>query len=87
MSLFCSGKYVSIIKRNNLWKSNRDFCLKCLHLLKTKKNPCVKIKTFCGVVMLFEDTKILEFNQYQNSNKTACVIYADLESLIKLKNR
>ena len=26
-----------------------------------------------------EDTKILEFDQYQNSDKTPFIIYADLE--------
>ena len=31
--------------------------------------------------MPFEDTKILEFNQYQKSDKF--IIYADLESLIE----
>ena len=29
-----------------------------------------------------EDTKILEFNQYLNSDKAPFIIYADLESLI-----
>ena len=26
---------------------------------------------------------ILEFNQYMNSDKMSCIIYADIESLIK----
>ena len=30
-----------------------------------------------------EDTKILEFIQYQNSDKALFIIYADLESLIE----
>ena len=30
-----------------------------------------------------EDTKVLEFNQYQKSDKTLFVIHADLECLIK----
>ena len=30
-----------------------------------------------------EDTKILEFDQYQKSDKTPFIIYADLESLIE----
>ena len=30
-----------------------------------------------------EDTKILEFNQYQISNKTPFIFYVDFESLIK----
>ena len=32
--------------------------------------------------MLFEDTKILEFNQYQKSDKAPFIIYAGLEYLI-----
>ena len=30
-----------------------------------------------------KDTKILEFNPYQKSDKAPSIIYADLESLIK----
>ena len=30
-----------------------------------------------------EDTKILEFNQYQKSDKTPFIIYADLELLME----
>ena len=33
--------------------------------------------------MPFEDTKILEFNQYQKSNKRPFIIYADIECLIE----
>ena len=32
--------------------------------------------------MPFEDTKILDFNQYQKSDKAPFIIYADLECLI-----
>ena len=32
--------------------------------------------------MLFEETKILEFNLYQKSDKVQFIIYADLECLI-----
>ena len=32
--------------------------------------------------MPFEDTKILEFNQYQKSDKAPFTIYADLEVII-----
>ena len=31
------------------------------------------------------DTKILEFNQYPKSQKKPSIIYADLESLIKME--
>ena len=30
-----------------------------------------------------EDTKIIEFNQYQKSDKAPFIIYADLESIIE----
>ena len=33
--------------------------------------------------MPFEDTKILEFNQYLKSDKKSYILYADLQSLIK----
>ena len=33
--------------------------------------------------MPFEDTKILEFNQYQKSYKAPFIIYADLECIIE----
>ena len=32
--------------------------------------------------MLFEDIKILEFNQYEKSDKVLFIIYADLECTI-----
>ena len=32
--------------------------------------------------MPFEDTKILEFNQYQKSDKAPLITYVDLERLI-----
>ena len=37
--------------------------------------------------MLSENTKILEFNQYQKSNKEPFIIYADLECLIEKIDR
>ena len=33
--------------------------------------------------MSFDDTEILEFNQYQKSDQAQAVIYADLECLIE----
>ena len=40
-------------------------------------------KDFCDVVMPSKDTKILEFSQYQTSDKAPFIIYADLECLIE----
>ena len=37
------------------------------------------LKVFCNVIMFFVDTKVLEFNQYQKSDKAPFIIYADLE--------
>ena len=48
--------------------------------LESHKKACGN-KDFCNVIMPSEDTKILEFNQYQKSDKAPFVIYADLESL------
>ena len=46
------------------------------------ENVC-KTKDFCVVVKLSEDTKVLEFNQYQKSDKKPAITYADLVSLIQ----
>ena len=56
--------------------------LKLSSFVKTKNNldwhqKYVKIKIF-NVVMSSEDTKLLEFNQYEKSDKTPFFIYADL---------
>ena len=38
---------------------------------------------FCNVVMSYQNTNILELNQYQQPNKAPFAIYADLESVIE----
>ena len=38
---------------------------------------------FCEIVMPSEDTKMLEFNQYQKSDKAPSIIYEDFGSFIK----
>ena len=40
-------------------------------------------KDFCGVVMPSEDTKMLEFDQYQKSDKTPCIFMQILNLWIK----
>ena len=40
-------------------------------------------KDFCNIIMPSEDTKILEFNQYQKFDKAPFTIYADLECIIE----
>ena len=70
-------------------KNNGDFyCLNCLHLFKVKnklgshKSVCEN-KDFWNVIMPSEDTKILEFSQYQKYDKVPFIIYAGIECIIK----
>ena len=46
------------------------------------KKVCEK-KDFCNVIINSADTKILEFNQYQKSDKAPFIIYVDLECLVE----
>ena len=62
------------------------YCLDFLCSFRTKnkfqshKKVCEN-KDFCNVIMPFEDTKILEFNQYQKFIiKAPFIMYADFES-------
>ena len=50
--------------------------------LKLHKSVCEK-KDFCNIIMSFEDIKILEFNQYQESDKASFLIYADLKCILE----
>ena len=61
--------------------------MNCHHSFVTKKIQTRKkvCKTdFSNVIMPSKDIKILEFNQYQKSDKTRFIIYSDLECLIKM---
>ena len=66
-------------------KNNGDFyCLNCLHSFKTKNKPeshkkVRENKDFYNVTMRSEDTRILEFNQYQTFDEASFIIYADVE--------
>ena len=80
-------KKLSALLRGLTSKTNGDFyCLNCLHSFKTKirleshKKVCEN-KDFCSVIMPSENTKILEYNQYQKSNKALFIIYPDLECI------
>ena len=82
-------KNLSALLRGITCKQHGDFyCLNCLHSFATEnkreshKKVCEN-KDLCNVVMLSKDTKILEFNQYQKSDKATFIIYADLEYLIE----
>ena len=49
--------------------------------LESLKKVCEN-KDLCNIILPSEDTKILEFNQYQISDKTPFIIYLDFECLI-----
>ena len=61
--------------------------MNCLFSFRTKnkieshKKLCEN-KIFYNVIMSSEDTKLLEFNQYQKSDKALFIIYADLECIM-----
>ena len=40
-------------------------------------------ENYYNIIMPSEDTKILEFNQYQKSDKTPSISYVDLECIIE----
>ena len=50
--------------------------------LESHKKLCEN-KNFCNVIKPSEDTKILEFNQYQIFDKATFIIYADPECIIE----
>ena len=63
-------------------------CLNCLHSFakKEKLESHKKVhenKDFCNVIMPSVDIKLLEFDQYQKSDKAPFIIDADLECIIE----
>ena len=80
MELSCSKK-LSVLLRATTSKHHGDFyCLNCVHSFVTENNheshkKVCENKYFCNIVMPSEDCEILEFNQYQNSDKNLeCLI-------------
>ena len=83
---YIAGKKLSALLRGISSKYDGAFyCLSYFYWFraKIKLKKVWKIKFFCIVAMPSEDTKILEFNQYQKSGKTPFIIFANLESLKK----
>ena len=77
-----------IIKRIKSKHDGGFYCFNWLHSFRTK-NKFKLHKKVCenkDLVRPFEDTNVLEFNQYQKFDKAPSIIYAVRESLIK-KNR
>ena len=86
MALSCSIKTISVLIASK--HKGEFYCLNCQNSFRTKnkleshKRVC-KNKDFSNIIILSGDTKILEFNQYQKSDKASFVAYADLECLLE----
>ena len=86
---YLAVKKLSALLRGTTFKYHGDFyCLNCFHSfakenkLQLHKRVC-KNKDFCNIIMPSEYTKILEFNQYQKSDKAPFIIYADIERILE----
>ena len=84
---YLAVKKLSALLKGITSKHHDDFyCLNCLHSFATEKKlesheeECEN-KDFCNVIIPSEYTKILEFNQYQKSDKAPFILYADLECI------
>ena len=88
MAFYCGKKLAKLLKRITSRHHGNSYCLNCLLSLATTarfesyKKLCEN-EGFCNIVHLFEDIKILEFNQYHKSDKTPFIIYADLKCLME----
>ena len=80
---------ISALLRGITSKLHVDFYfLNCLHSFATEKKlklhkKLYENKDFCNIIMPSEDTKILQFNQYQKSDKAPFIVYADLECIME----
>ena len=88
MTLTCNKKLWALLRRITSKHQGIFYCVNSLHSFSTenKRESHEKVyenKDFCNVVMLSEDNKILQFNQYQKSDKAPFIIYGDLECLIE----
>ena len=86
--------YLAVKELLALWrgitsKHHGDFyCLTCLHSFPTEKNMnritnICKNKDFCNAVMASKDKKLLQFNNYQKSDKAPFASYVDLKCIIE----
>ena len=73
VELSCNRVFSSLFRRITIKHDDDFYCLHCPH----------SFSLYSFVFMPFEDTNILEFNQYQKSDKAPSIIYAVLESSIK----
>ena len=80
---YLAVKKLSALLRGITSKSDGGFyCLNCLHSFRTKNKPESHKRAcedFCDVNIPSDETKILEFNQYQKFYKAPFIIYANVE--------
>ena len=92
MLLSCSQKISSLLRGITSEYHGNFYCLNCFYYFAIKnklqlhKRACEN-KDFCKTIMPSEDTKNLEFSQYQKSDKTLFIIYVDLECKIEKVDR
>ena len=84
---YLAVKKLSVLSRRIASKNNGEFNgLNCLYSFRTKnrleQHKRVSEHTdFRNVIMLSEDSKILEFHQYQKSDNASFIIYSDFECI------
>ena len=88
MALFAVKKLPALLRAITSKHHGEFYCLNCFHSFATKNKlqshqRVCKNKDFCNIIMPFKNIKILEFNQYQKSDKAPFIIYADLERIIE----
>ena len=72
----------------NTSKHHDSYCLNSFYSFATEnkiqshKRVC-EDKNFCSIITSSDDNKILEFNQYQKSDKAPFIIYADPACIIE----
>ena len=86
---YLAAKKLSALLRGITSNHYCDFyCLNCLYSFRTKNKleshkRVLENKDFCNIIMPSKDTKTLQFNQYQESDKAPLIIYAGLECIIE----
>ena len=79
MALSCNKKISALLRGITSKNNDKFYCLNYLYSFRIK-NKLESHKTVCGnknvcnVIMPSQDTKILEFNQYQKSDKVTFII-------------
>ena len=83
---YLAVKKLSALLRGMIFNHHGDIsCLNCSYSFTAENKTWIACenKDICNVNMLPDDTKILEFNQYQKYDKAAFIIYADFEYIIE----